>query len=232
MAVTKIAALARGRQQRKRFKKNYRLLVRQRELRIRAKRLKAAITIQCSYRCVRARRRVIKQRKIVEERDREKRELQELEDSIQGLHERWMHELMAIRAQTGVRGMLARRYVFTHIFCLSIIITVDFSEFAKRLEAFKKQDQEEKKNKRDKSAIVIQALARGVVSRKKFKKNLPNLKKQQKMKIFCVQCEQQIALKRCRQCRDRFCNECYDIIHQKGNCFLLCNPPVSTYRIL
>lgn len=111
LAVTRIAARVRGIQQRKRYKKNYRLLVRQRELRIRAKRLNAAITIQCAYRCLRARRRIVKQRKVVEEREREKRELQELEDSIQGLHERWMHELMAIRAQTGVRGMLARRYV-------------------------------------------------------------------------------------------------------------------------
>ena len=57
---------------------------------------------------------------------------------------------------------------------------------------------------------------RGVIARKKFKKNLPTLKKQQKMRMFCVQCEQQIARKRCRQCRDRFCNDCYDLIHQKG----------------
>jgi hypothetical protein len=91
------------------------------------------------------------------------------------------------------------------------------SEFAKRVEDFKRRDAEEKKKKKDRAATTIQALARGVISRKVFRKNLPNMKKQQKLKILCVQCETQIANKRCRQCRDRFCNECYDLIHQKGN---------------
>lgn len=85
------------------------------------------------------------------------------------------------------------------------------------MEEFKKKEQEEKRIKRDNAAAMIQKLIRGVLARKLFKKNLPNLRKAQKMKILCSQCEKQIALRRCRQCRDRFCNECYDLIHAKGN---------------
>jgi hypothetical protein len=92
-----------------------------------------------------------------------------------------------------------------------------FSEFSKKVEEFKKKEQEEKKLQRDKGAMVVQKLMRGVLARKKFRKNLPNLKKQQRFKILCSQCEMQIALKRCRQCKDRYCNECYDMIHSKGN---------------
>jgi hypothetical protein len=108
--------------------------------------------------------------------------------------------------------------LFFLLFPPSIFFSVSFlSEFAKRVEDFKKRDAEEKKKKKDHAATTIQALARGVISRKVFRKNLPNMKTQQKLKILCVQCETQIAIKRCRQCRDRFCNECYDLIHQKGN---------------
>jgi hypothetical protein len=123
----KLQCLVRGKQQRKRYKKNYRLLVRQREVRIRNRRLKAALMIQCAFRCHRAKKRVLKQRRLVEEREKERKELQELEDSIHGLHERWMQELMAIRAQTGVRGLLARRYSFRLCYFLKLIVV--FSVF-------------------------------------------------------------------------------------------------------
>jgi hypothetical protein len=86
----------------------------------------------------------------------------------------------------------------------------------RKLEQFKKEQSEAKAKLRLKSTIIIQAFIRGIVARRRFKKNLPALKKAQKQRIFCTQCEVQIALRRCRQCRDKFCNDCYDLIHQKG----------------
>jgi hypothetical protein len=97
------------------------------EDKIRNRRMKRALAIQCTFRCYRARKRVRRQRIHLEEEDKEKdknkgKELQELEDSITGLPDDWMKELIRIRPQTGRRGFLARR------------------EFAKRVEEFKKKE--------------------------------------------------------------------------------------------
>lgn len=109
--VIRVQAWARCRMARKKYKKSYRSLVRQRALRIRAKREKAALIIECSFRCFRARKRVRNQRVLVADREKERRELKALEDSLEGLHGQWMQELLVIRAQTGMRGHLARMYV-------------------------------------------------------------------------------------------------------------------------
>lgn len=70
---------------------------------------------------------------------------------------------------------------------------------------------------KDDSAITIQALVRGVIGRLRHKKNLPNLKRAYRARQVCVECETQIAVKRCRQCKDRYCQSCYDKVHAKGN---------------
>ncbi|RYG66810.1 hypothetical protein EON64_08900 [archaeon] len=69
------------------------------------------LLIQCAFRCHRARLRIIKQRGLMAEKERERRELEELERLIEGLHTAFMKELLVIRAQTGMRAKLARKYV-------------------------------------------------------------------------------------------------------------------------
>lgn len=90
------------------------------------------------------------------------------------------------------------------------------SEFAKKVQEYKELQIQLEKQKRHDAAAKIQALARGVSSRKRFKKNLPALKKALKMKSYCVECEAKVATRRCRQCKDRYCADCYDLLHQKG----------------
>lgn len=107
-AALKIQALMRGVLQRRRYKKSYRSLLRQRALRIRAKKEKAALVVQCAYRCYRAKKRVAQQRILYGEKVKERQEMAELERSIAGMHEDWMQQLLVIRAQTGIRGLLAR----------------------------------------------------------------------------------------------------------------------------
>ncbi len=204
----------RGRQQRRRYKKQYRTLVKQRELRIRAKRLKAAIILQCSYRTHLAKKKVIKQRAMVMERRQEQAELAALEASLAGYHQSWMEELLAIRAQTGIRGMIARK------------------EFAKKIEAHKIEQENKRKALRNVSATKIQAMVRGKLIRIHHKKNLPQLKKARKQRCFCVQCDIQLATKRCRQCKDKFCESCYDFIHQKGNKSLIQKPIIDLTLML
>lgn len=156
------------------------------------------MVIQCIYRCHRAKKRVAKQRILMAEREQERRENAELEKLIEGFHESWLQELLAIRAQSGVRAHLAR------------------AEFLKRANAHKEQIILDRIKKKDEAAAKLQAIIRGVLSRKRHKKNLPNLKKALKMKAYCVECEGKIATRRCRQCRDRFCTDCYMLLHQKG----------------
>ena len=138
-AATKIQALARGIRGRKWMKKNRRRLIRERTARLKVetvllsqcgisspngsrncmyvcicssnqeRRLKACIRIQCFFRRVLARRAVGRRRKAKEAELNEQREWEELERSLDGLHGEFMLELMAIRLETGARGMVARK---------------------------------------------------------------------------------------------------------------------------
>lgn len=108
-AAIRMQALIRGFLGKRRYKKGFKSLQRQRAIRVRAKRMNAALIIQCAFRCYRARMRVVKQRMLYAEREHERRELDALEKSIEGLHDAFMTELLVIRAQTGIRGKLARQ---------------------------------------------------------------------------------------------------------------------------
>lgn len=76
---------------------------------------------------------------------------------------------------------------------------------------------EQDRLKKYKAASKIQARIRGIISRKLFKKSIPNLKKQQQVRRFCIECEVKVATKRCIQCKDRYCDICYNTLHRKGN---------------
>jgi hypothetical protein len=89
-------------------------------------------------------------------------------------------------------------------------------KFVDKVAEFKKKKDAADAARRHSAATTMQALARGVLGRKVFKKNLPNLKRALKQRNFCVECEANIAQKRCRQCKDRFCNGCYEKCHAKG----------------
>ncbi len=108
-ASVKIQALVRGKQQKSTFKHTHKRLVRQRNQRIKERKHKATVKIQSIFRMRLGRIRVNKQRLLAAEREREKRELDVLEASLEGLHEDFMMELMVIRAQNGIRGMLAKK---------------------------------------------------------------------------------------------------------------------------
>ena len=66
------------------------------------------------------------------------------------------------------------------------------------------------------AATTIQALVRGVQGRVKYFKTLPALKKAKAARGFCVECESKVARRRCKECRDNFCETCFDKMHKKG----------------
>ena len=72
------------------------------------------------------------------------------------------------------------------------------------------------KNMKFKAASCIQALARGVAARKLYKRILPVLRQQQRARQFCVECEAKVATKRCRICKDNYCDACFLIVHKRG----------------
>lgn len=120
-AAIKIQTMARGRRARLFMKRNNKKLVRMRALRIREKRQQSALVIQCMVRCHKAWMIVKKKRQVVDDRLREQREFEELEASLQGLHEEFIHELYHIRAQTGARALLAKKYVQLFLILLMVI---------------------------------------------------------------------------------------------------------------
>ena len=78
-------------------------------------------------------------------------------------------------------------------------------------------DLKEKARKhKDTMASVIQAVVRGLAARRMHLKRLPFLRKEQQLRKFCVECEVKVALRRCVQCKDRYCDDCYQNIHKKG----------------
>ena len=108
-AASIIQKIVLGRKARLYMKRNYKKLVRMRAIRIREKRHQSALILQCMVRSHRAWCIVKKKRLLIEERLREQKEFEELEASLKGMHEQFIHELYHIRAQTGARAMLAKK---------------------------------------------------------------------------------------------------------------------------
>ncbi len=98
-------------------------------------------------------------------------------------------------------------------FCRSCL---SHREFIKKVEQYKAQREKELLDIKRHAARRMQALIRGVLGRMKFKKNLPALKRAQKVRGICCECEANVAVRRCRQCKDKYCASCYDRIHAKG----------------
>ena len=66
----------------------------------------------------------------------------------------------------------------------------------------------------------IQALTRGILGRAKYKKLLPLLRRRKQVRLLCAECDKTVAIKICRNCKDKFCEECYTKLHRKGNFFI------------
>lgn len=182
------------------FRKSLKKLTRQRNARIKERRRKASILIQTVlFRGVMAKIRVRKQRWLRDEAEKERIEYELIESSLDGMHDEWLVELAAIRLETGARGMLARK------------------AFMERIEKAKEQSEWKEKQRSHVAAAVVQALVRGNKEREIYKQTLPALKKAKMARAMCVECASQMATKNCKQCKDKFCVDCFALIHKAGN---------------
>ena len=195
----KIQNRIRGIQCREWFHKNHSRLIRDREKRLRAKKNNCA-TVLCSKfgRVYLAHRRVEKKRAQLIEHELEKERLADLDASINSMHEVHLNTLYVTRVQSGIRGKLAHKKV-QHIALKESGIKIRHADEIQTS-----------------SATKIQSIVRGVQYRVIHKRLQPTLKKAKTARSYCTECENRIAKRRCRQCKDNFCEGCYEKIHKKG----------------
>ncbi len=196
--VTKAQALVRRYLARCRFLRGYKRLVRERDARRKKIRIRACTSIQGFARIIKAKNAVIKRKAIIAEERKLKGEMDELERRIDGIHADWTNDLLAIRIETQVRGALGK------------------AAAEKKEAEVKTRTAKQEAEIRGKAATKIQALARGVRRRKALKPQLPALRAEKQKRSFCVECEANVAVKRCRNCKDRYCDACFLLIHKKG----------------
>ena len=90
-------------------RKIYKRLVRSRDKRIHERRVKAATKIQSKVRW-RQSRKIVKEKKAQwEERERKRKQLEDLENRIEDIHSSHLNNLLAMRVQKGVRGKIGRK---------------------------------------------------------------------------------------------------------------------------
>lgn len=180
------------------FIRGYKRLVRERDARRKKRRLRACITVQGFARIIRAKNKVLKRIEQITEENKIKAQLEEIDNKIDGIHSDHMTDLMGMRIQSHARGMLGKQ------------------QFSKKGEDVKMQKITEERERKANSATRIQAMVRGVQSREAFHQRAPQLRVDRKKRSFCVECEDNVATKKCRQCEDRYCDACFINIHKKG----------------
>lgn len=198
-AATKFQSLVRGVQGRCKVRKIHKRLVRNREKVVKRKRETAALRIQAVARRLLAKKTVRIRQKEWEEREAKRKQLEELDTKLDGLHENHLNDLLVLRVQQGVRGNQARKHRQLQ---------------AERLQRERQQREEDQ---RLLAIRTIQAFARGIRGRRKFHEQLPELKKQLRARSFCIECEIAPATRKCRVCREQFCDVCFANVHRKGN---------------
>ncbi len=196
--MTKAQALVRKFLTRCKFLRGYKRLVRERDARRKKRRVRACTSIQGFARIIKAQKAVIKRKAIIAEERRLAGEMEELDNRIDGIHADWTNDLLAIRIETQVRGTLGKN-------------AAEKKEVEVKINVEKLE-----KDTKAKAATRIQALARGIQRRKTLKPQLPALRAEKQKRSFCVECEANVAVKRCRNCKDRYCDACFLLIHRKG----------------
>lgn len=113
------------------------------------------------------------------------------------IHSEWMGDLLAIRAQSGTRGLIARQYVpafRNDSLDFSILVLYAIRQVKKKKLTAAQEADEKKKAKLDKAAAKIQALIRGVLARQEYRRVLPALRKAKQARGFCVECEAKVCV--------------------------------------
>ena len=194
----RIQSLARGVDARQKVRKNYKRLVRNRDKMKLKKREKSAIKIQSIVRLKLAMRVIRLRQSAFAAQEEKRKQLEALDAKLDDLHETHLNDLLALRVQQGVRGNQARK------------------NRKKQEEEIAHERVKKEQDVKDKAAAVLQGWARGMKGRRKFQELLPELRKMFRARAFCVECELAPATRKCRVCREQFCDVCFQNLHKKG----------------
>jgi hypothetical protein len=104
-----IQAFARGYNSRVHIRKIHKRLVRAREKRLHDRKMKAVVRIQSMVRWRQSRKIIIEKQAQCAERERKRKQLEDLDNRIDDLHSTHLNDLLALRVQKGVRGKLGRK---------------------------------------------------------------------------------------------------------------------------
>jgi uncharacterized protein YjiS (DUF1127 family) len=104
-----IQALARGYNTRIYLRTIYKKLVKAREKRIFERKTKASVKIQTIVRMRQAWKHFYQKQEEFQQRERRRKQLEELDARLDDIHETHLNDLLAVRVQQGVRGKLARK---------------------------------------------------------------------------------------------------------------------------
>lgn len=104
-----IQSFARGYNCRGHIRKIHKRLVRARDKRLHERKMRAATKIQSMVRWRQSRKIVAEKRAQWAERERKRKQLEDLENRIEDIHSSHLSDLLAMRVQKGVRGKLAKK---------------------------------------------------------------------------------------------------------------------------
>lgn len=230
-AATLIQSLVRCYLAKNNYKKSYRQLQRERAIRLRQKRLAAALKIQCCYRIYLSKKKVLKQKLYLKKKYEDKVKDEKLNKVVDILYEDYDRENKIIQIQSNIRRKLVdMNNPLNELHSISsptssstqvkkdplVILLNNFASRTLPQATNNPTILNNHNSKVLKKILKIQALFRGCSTRVWYKKNYFSLLKKKKLRNYCIECEKNIAIKKCYNCNDKFCNECYEIIHQKG----------------
>lgn len=159
---------------------------------------KAVVRLQCGWRKNRAKKHFKKRLKVAEVEKKQKEEDEELEKSLEALHKEQEMLLYVMRLQNCYRVRKARQ-------------KFDIARIAHM-----KMGEVNREKRRQRAILSIQSWFRGIKSRKWFKLNEYSLRQELEYRSWCVECVSVIATRRCTTCLDRYCTDCWNVIHKKG----------------
>lgn len=158
----------------------------------------AVTRMQCGWRRNRARRVFKKRQKMAGEEKKLKEEDEELERNLEMLHKEQEMLLYVMRVQNCWRVKKARQ-------------KFDIARIAHQQVGTIKREK-----LRERSILKLQSWFRGVQLRYWWKKNLFKLKEELEYRSWCVECMATYASRRCTTCLDRYCDNCWGLIHKNG----------------
>jgi hypothetical protein len=198
LSATRLQALFRGNVSREQNEKRIHELKAERAMKEEIVRAAAATKFQCGWRKNRARRVFRAKKKLWAEGERQRLEDEELERNLEMLHQEQEMLLYVIRLQNAYRVRRAKK-----AFSIVRIAQLKMGENAREV-------------RKAKATLKLQSWARGLSGREWMHRNKDRLRQELEFRSWCVECMQVMATRRCTTCLDRYCDNCWPIIHRAG----------------